>query len=248
MPTTEPAGLKAAFLAELHSHQQLEQLFEHLPDVYFFAKNRQGQFVLANQIFVQQCGFTRESDIIGKTDFDFFPRERAASYVRDDRKVMKEGTSIVNRVELAPEPDSTVNWFVTTKVPLYSLNGDIVGLAGTARDLKRSSTTLIPYNEMEAVILHIRHHFNEPLAVKDLAEIVHLSVSQFERKFKQTFQISPIKHITKVRIAAACKSLSTTSDKISTIAVDTGFYDHSHFTREFKRHMGMSPSTYRQRH
>ena len=67
------AIFQKAFLKQLQSHQQLELLFEYLPDVYFFAKNLNSQFVMANEIFVRKCGASSESDIIGKTDHYFFP-------------------------------------------------------------------------------------------------------------------------------------------------------------------------------
>lgn len=236
---------KADFLKRLHSPQQMQQLFNHLPDIYFFAKNLQGCFMMGNDIFVRQCGAETEAEIIGKSDFDFFAIGRAESYVRDDRHVMQTGESIVNRVELAPDPGNAINWFVTTKVPLYSTAGKIIGLAGTARDITRAELTLRPYAEMQAVLEFVRDHYADPIGVAELAALVHLSVSQFERRFRSVFQITPLKHIMNVRIRAASVLLATTHNTIASVALDCGFYDHSHFTRNFRGLMGMSPKEYR---
>jgi len=236
---------KAKFLASMHSPQQMQMLFNFLPDVYFFAKDVQGRFVMGNDHFVRQCGARTEAEIIGKNDFDFFPIDRAESYVRDDRYVIETGESIIDRVELAPDPGNSIDWFVTTKVPLYSSEGDIIGLAGTARDITRAGMALRPYTEMRVVLEYIRDHYSSTIEIRELAGLVHLSVSQFERRFKKIFKISPLKHIMNVRIRAAGMRLTTTNDTIAAIALECGFYDHSHFTRNFQNIMGISPREYR---
>ena len=239
---------KSDFLKLMHSPRQMQQLFNYLPDVYFFAKDRNGCFVMGNDQFVRQCGATDESEIIGRNDFEFFPKDRAESYIADDRQVMETGESIVDRVELAPDPGNSINWFVTTKVPIYSTEGEIIGVAGTARDITRAGLALRPYTEMRAVLEFVKEKYPNPIEVGELAELVHLSVSQFERRFRKVFQISPLKHIMNVRIRAAALLLTTTNDTIASIALDCGFYDHSHFTRNFRKAMGMSPKEYRRQY
>ena len=244
----DAAKFKADFLARMHSPQQMRLLFNYLPDVYFFVKDRDCRFVMGNDQFVRQCGVENESEIIGKNDFDFFPMGRAESYVKDDHFVMEQGESIIDRVELAPDPGNSINWFVTTKVPLYSNNGDIIGLAGTARDITRARLALRPYTEMRTVLEYVKDNHSHPIEVKELAKLVHLSVSQFERRFRKVFQISPLKHIMNVRIRSACLMLTATNDTIAAIALDCGFYDHSHFTRNFRKIMGISPKDYRKQY
>lgn len=239
---------KIDFLARMHSPQQMQLLFNHLPDVYFFAKDRDGRFVMANDHFVRQCGVETEADLIGKTDFEYFPLGRVENYVKDDQYVMETGRSIIDRVELAPDPENSINWFITTKVPLYSPEGEIIGLAGTARDITRAGLALQPYSEMRVVLEYVRDNYAQPIEVKTLAELVHLSVSQFERRFSKAFQISPLKHIMNVRIRAASLRLTTTNDTIAAIALDCGFYDHSHLTRNFRKIMGTSPKEYRKQY
>jgi PAS domain S-box-containing protein len=239
---------KADFLAQMHSPQQMQLLFNHLPDVYYFVKNRKGRFVMANDTFVRQCGAETEEEIIGKSDFDFFPMGRAESYVTDDTYVMETGESIIDRVELAPDPGNSINWFITTKVPIYSNEGEIIGLAGTARDITRAGLALRPYTEMRLVLEYVRDNYSQTIEIKDLAALLHLSVSQFGRRFHKVFQISPLKHIMNVRIRAASLRLTNTNDTIACIALDCGFYDHSHFTRNFRKIMGLSPKEYRKQY
>ncbi len=239
---------KADFLARMHSPQQMQLLFNHLPDVYFFAKDGNGKFVMGNDQFVRQCGAKSEAEIIGKDDFDFFPPGRAESYVKDDKYVMETGNSIIDQVELAPDPGNSINWFITCKVPIFSTEDKIIGIVGTARDITRAGLALRPYTEMRAVLEFVRDNYSRPIEIKELAALVHLSVSQFERRFRTVFQISPLKHIMNVRIRAASLQLTTTNDTIAAIALDCGFYDHSHFTRNFRKIMGVSPKEYRRQY
>lgn len=244
----DAAQFKSDFLAAMHSPRQIQSLFNHLPDIYYFVKDRSGRFVMANDTFVKQCGAAAEKDIIGKTDFDFFPPARAEAYVKDDAFVMATGESIIDRVELAPDPKNAINWFITCKVPVYSMADEIIGLAGTARDISRAGLALRPYTQMRTVLEFVRDNYSRPIEVKELAALVHLSVSQFERRFRKVFQISPVRHIMNVRIRAAGLQLTTTNNTIASIALDCGFYDHSHLTRNFRKTMGISPNEYRKQH
>ncbi len=226
----------------------LEDLFEHLPDVYFFAKNREGRFTMANQLFVEQCGQIDKSAVLGRTDYDFFPKDRADLYVHDDNWVMTTGRSMVNRVELAPDRNLSLNLFVTTKIPLRDEAGNINGLAGIARDLNLSKQSVKPFTQMEKVIDHIHSKCQEQIRIPDLARLACMSLSQFERKFKDLFQLTPQEYIIEIRLNRACKQIASTEHTFSEIAQDCGFYDHSHFTRKFVEHFDITPSEYRRRH
>ncbi len=224
---------------------QLQHLFNYLPGVYFVVKNLEGRVMMANGVAARLCGFEHESEMIGKTDYDIFSKDRADAYVLDDRSVFETGERIIDRVEMAPDPKNSINWFVTTKIPLYSHEDTIIGLACIARNMTDAYEKLRPYAEMNEVLEYVFENYAQPIKLDELAQVAHLSVSQFERRFKKVFEITPTRHILNVRIRAACKLLTSTHDTIASIALDTGFYDHSHFVRSFKKLMGLSPSTYR---
>lgn len=94
-----------AFLRQTRG-SELVRLFDLLPDVNFFIKDRAGRFMALNRCGWEYCGVQREKDAIGKTDLDFFPRRRASEYRKDDEAVMRSGKAIVNRVESAPEAEA----------------------------------------------------------------------------------------------------------------------------------------------
>jgi len=230
---------------ELAGFPGIEQLFNHLPDVCFFVKDRQGRFVMGNDSFARQCGVRSENELLGMTDFDFFPIDLAGVYVRDDREVIITGRSIINRVELFVDSDGRLNWFTTTKIPLFNRSGDIVGIAGTTQDIHKAYSSIHPYKQMPQVVQFVREHFSEQIGIAELAQLVNLSVSQFQRRFKAIFHITPLQYINRIRINAACRQLRENNDTISTVAQRCGFYDHSYFTKQFVKNIGMRPKEYR---
>ena len=95
------------------------------------------------------------------------------------------------------------------------------------------------------MIQYINRNYSGPIRVEELASLMYLSVNQFERRFKQVFQISPTKFLVRYRIHRACYDLLHTDQTITQIAHIHGFYDHSHFIRHFRDTMGMTPHQYR---
>ncbi|MEE9367996.1 MAG: AraC family transcriptional regulator [Pontiella sp.] len=234
-----------AFVRQLRGGQ-LPQLFDYLPGIYFVVKNIDGQVMMANQVAARLCGFQNEAEMLGKTDLDIFSPERADAYIEDDRHVFETGESIIDRVELAPDPNNSINWFVTTKIALYSHTNEMIGLACIARNMTDAYEKLRPYAEMNEVLEYVRENYAQAIKIAELAKVSNLSSSQFERRFKKMFQITPTKYILNVRIRAACNLLSSTNDTIASIALESGFYDHSHFSHNFLKAMGISPSEYRE--
>lgn len=226
----------------------LRQLFEGLPDIYLFAKDLQGRFTFANQIFVEKCGLKRPEELVGLTDFDCFPRHLAEKYVRDDGLVMRTGKPLANVVELVINAGKSPDWYSTTKVPVFGAEGRIVGISGFTRDFKKMSSKSRNYMVMEKVIDYVMEHYTSSIEIETLANLVCLSISQFERKFKSTFGVSPLKYVSMVRIQASCQALAATDARISRISSENGFYDLSHFNRQFRAQTGMSPSAYRKKY
>lgn len=83
------------------------------------------------------------------------------------------------------------------------------------------------------------------LSLDELALLTHLSVSSFKRKFRETFDDSPRKYITRKKVEKAAELLKSTRDRISDIAYDVGFDSLATFNRNFNAEYGKSPSDYR---
>jgi AraC-like DNA-binding protein len=76
--------------------------------------------------------------------------------------------------------------------------------------------------------------------VDEMAALVGLSASHFQRAFRETFGRSPWQHLLALRLEAARQQLLG-GGSVSTVAAALGFADQSHFTRHFRRHFGVTP-------
>jgi len=245
MPHTLDSSFKTRLLQCLKVNPDLFRLFDSLPDVCFFAKDRKGKFIMGNRAFLEKLGLNQEEDLIGKDDFDFFPARLVQLFLRDDQRVIRTGEPLIDRVELVSNSAGNIDWHITTKVPLVSRHGFCVGIAGITRVFRESVEQWSPHQEFAVVVEYINRNYSQPIRVEELASLMFLSVNQFERKFKQVFQISPIRFLTGYRVHRACYDLLHTDHTITQIAIRNGFYDHSHFIRHFRNAMGMTPNQYR---
>ncbi|MCG8649909.1 MAG: AraC family transcriptional regulator [Pirellulales bacterium] len=234
------------FFSRLASSQEVLGLFDLLPDVSFFVKDRRGRFMALNRRGCEYCGVVSEEDALGKTDHDFFPKSRADEYRDDDQQVMRSGNAIINRLESAPEDVGSPRLVTTCKIPLRDRSGRIIGVAGFSRQIERMQSGSV--DAMAEVMKYLHNHFAENVATDQLAKMAGLSTSHFERRFRLAFGSSPRQYLIRVRIENAAGMLRESDQSISDIAQSCGFYDHAHFSRSFHRVMHLSPSAYRRRH
>ena len=75
-------------------------IFEHLPEVYFFVKDRAGRMMAASPTILNRLGLKREADLIGATDHELYPAHLADAYTKDDAEVFRTGKPLVNRLEI----------------------------------------------------------------------------------------------------------------------------------------------------
>lgn len=92
---------------------------------------------------------------------------------------------------------------------------------------------------------YVDAHLAETLTLERLAATVQLSPYHFARLFRATFGEPPYRYIQRMRMERAWQSLTRTDGKIVGIALSCGFSDHSQFTRAFRRHFGVNPSSLR---
>lgn len=116
----------------------LRTLIDTLPD-YIYVKDVNHRTVLCNVAGAHAVGVTPE-EIIGTDDFAFFPLEMAIQFQADNEQVFQHGLPILDKEERALGPGGHLIWVSTTKVPLYNLNGELIGLVGTTRDISDYKT------------------------------------------------------------------------------------------------------------
>jgi AraC-like DNA-binding protein len=223
-------------------------LMQHLPDLGYFAKDKEGRFMAANQAFAEIAGFKDPARVVGKTDFDLWPQFLADHYIKDDLQVMETQLHLVNKIELVIRQDRSTDWFATTKVPLFSPENEICGVEGYCRYLKKAKAQPDQALRLPMVIDHIMENYARKIEIPALAAMVSLSVKQFERKFKQEYGDVPIRYIQRIRLDAASQLLVMTRLTIAQVSRETGFYDSSHFSNQFYKYTGDTPKAFRLKH
>lgn len=225
--------------------RQIAELFESLDDVQFWIKDRRHHYLHVNRAFLLNYDLSELSQVVGKTDYDLSPAFLADQFVADDEQVLA-GHRAVNRIELVGGADQSPHWNVTNKLPLGDARGRIIGTTGTTRQLKDDARGIIGAHGFETVLLRIRDGYRGQLTNRELATQAGLSVRAFERRFLQSFHVTPQQYVRKLRIRMACRALVFTDRPLAEVAIECGFADQSHFGHEFRRHTGRTPRGYRE--
>ena len=161
---------KKAEAALAHERDLLRTLLENLPDSIYF-KDLESRFVrvsksklktsfgLALSAHLASCKRQEGKSLpphltsmdefsgylTGKTDFDFYEEERARAAYEDERTIMQTGRPIIGKIERGTRVDGKVNWSLTTKMPWYNAEGQIIGTFGISKDIT-------PIKEAEAEV------------------------------------------------------------------------------------------------
>lgn len=91
----------------------------------------------------------------------------------------------------------------------------------------------------------IESHLFSDISLKELAQLTHLSLSSFKRKFKETYGRPPSQYILSRRLVHSKELLAVSDDSVGDIAYQSGFKTLQHFSKKFKQHFGIPPSQYR---
>ncbi|MFC1508112.1 HD domain-containing phosphohydrolase [Candidatus Omnitrophota bacterium] len=131
-------------LEDVTKHRELEEKFtlerelfqsllDNLPDAVYFKDNK-NRLIRVNRFYADGFKLPPEK-IIGKTDFDFFPKDQAQKMFDDDAYVLKTGKPIIGKIERTLLPNGTLNCVTTTKIPLNNKKGIPIGTMGITRDI-----------------------------------------------------------------------------------------------------------------
>jgi AraC-like DNA-binding protein len=240
-----PATLQRNLFTQLAEPFTGEALFDCLTDLVFFIKNVQGQYVVVNQEMVTRCGRREKRDLLGKRADEVYPAPFGQSYRAQDEALFETGQPILNQLELQLYHSGSPGWCLTNKLPLRGRQGRIVGLVGISRDLQVPNLNVDDYEHIAKAIQYAQENLSDPLRLAGLAKQVGLSPYQFDRRMRKIFQLTTGQFVHKVRLEAAMRLLRETDDPVVKIAQTCGYSDHSAFTRQFHRTVGLSPSDVR---
>ncbi len=145
--------------AKLGDSGQLRALVDELPD-QIYIKDPEGRYVFNNINYAKALGTSSPEEVVGKTDFEFYPQELAERYSVDEQEVISSGRSLVDDEESRVDEQGNRTWFSTIKVPLSDGSGEVVGLFSVVRDItqrKEAEQTLKENEENLGELQRIAH-------------------------------------------------------------------------------------------
>lgn len=145
----------------------LRTVIDNLP-VAIYVKNKNYMKTLANKMDVINCGATNEMEVLGKTDQSFYSKDEADRFILDDKKVIENGDSIINKEESFIYKNGNLKWLLTSKIPLKNSKGEIEGLLGIGIDI-----TKIKEYERELIIAKEKAEESDKLKSEFLAQMSH---------------------------------------------------------------------------
>jgi PAS domain S-box-containing protein len=107
--------------------------------IYF--KDLDSKFIRVSQSMINLFDKEDESEILGKSDFDFGFEEHAKVAFDDEQRIIHTGRPMEDVVEKEQWDDGRITWVSTTKNPLMDLDGKTVGTFGISRDVTKSKFT-----------------------------------------------------------------------------------------------------------
>ena len=115
------------------SEERFRSLLNNIPDLIWL-KDADGVYLSCNATFERFFG-TGAAEIVGKTDHDFVSKELADFFREHDRRAMGAGRPCSNEEWITFADSGERALLLTTKVPMYDADGEIIGILGVGRDI-----------------------------------------------------------------------------------------------------------------
>lgn len=255
----------------MHAHEYSELVFvlggrathlteiEEYPletgDVFVISGDRRHGFRDAQDLTLCNIMFDPNQFLVGRNEieemmgyhalFDLQPRTRSVDRFKERLHLNAENlayaTNLLTHLKLEYAGQSEGRRLVLTSA-FHLLVAFVCRQYG-----KKTEGSALPLTQMAGVASFIQKNFRESIRIEQLAEIANLSVSQLQRRFKRTYDATPVQYINKLRIHEACELLKEANKSVTQIAFDCGFGSSSFFSTQFRNALGESPSSYRSR-
>jgi len=164
-PTTERRNLADALA---HERNVLRTMIDLIP-AFIYAKDAHSRFTACNKLVANRMGVA-PGELIGKTDFDFFPREMAEKFFSDEQALLKSGKPLIDHEEIAFDKTRGMNRVIlTSKIPLHDADGNLTGVVGTGFDItdrKAAEERMASSDRLESIgrlAAGVAHEINTPI-------------------------------------------------------------------------------------
>ena len=248
LPPDEAARRRDAFFKAGGANlRMLMQIAETLPETGVTIKDTQGYIYFKNRRALELMNLADDSSVIGRRSQHLYPHRLWRVYIDREEPTLRTGEPMIDKVYGYVADLSTALNRVSV-FPVRDTKGRIIGLMTSHYRARSKESAPNWYDTIKDAIAYVSAHYASDISVADLASRANLSTAQFTRIFKEQTETTPAQYVARTRINAARVMLETTDKLVTEIATATGFYDHAHFIRTFKRIVGITPSRYRRQH
>jgi PAS domain S-box-containing protein len=201
-PGTASAERRNLSDALAHERNVLRTMIDLMP-AFIYAKDAHSRFTACNKLVANRMGVEPE-ELIGKTDFDFFPREMAEKFFNDEQALIKSGKPLIDAEEIAYDKTRGMDRVIlTSKVPLRDADGNLTGIVGTGLDItdrKAAEERMASSDRLESIgrlAAGVAHEINTPI------QYLSDSVSFIREGVKELFQYIDALHASMPKPPAA---------------------------------------------
>lgn len=150
-----------------YERELLHNLMKYIPDTIYF-KDTGSRFTRINETKAKKLGLSSPDEVIGKTDFDFYPHFQALAAYDDEQNMFKTGVPIIDKLELIEGVDGQQRWITATKAPMYDANNNAVGLVGISHDI----TERVQNENLQKCLYQI----SEAITASDNIQVLYLKI------------------------------------------------------------------------
>ncbi len=174
------------------TNKNLTQFINCTPGSLYW-KDKEGKYLGCNKFMVETSGLTSPMDIIGKTDFDLWPKENAKKLHENDQYVITSGKTIVTN-EAVTIANGETKYFTGVKMPLLDSNNNVIGVIGNSLDIteleKAKQSLEIIGEKAEAAnktktefLYNMRHDFKTPFTgILGMAKLLYNDETDSNKK------------------------------------------------------------------
>jgi PAS domain S-box-containing protein len=112
----------------------LDSMLKTLPDHVYF-KDTESRFIRVSESMVSLFNAKSADELIGKTDYNFHPRDEAEMYFEEEQKIIETKKGFIDEIRKGEDKNGEEMWSSTTKLPMFDSTGECIGTFGITKDI-----------------------------------------------------------------------------------------------------------------